>query len=270
MGSAPPWRSRRKPILNGLHGICLVHSSSTEHLRTLCNDANSLDDSHSQRWIESPKLPLKSADFQSSQNFHLWDLFPVRKLWDQRPTWLRMSAPHCRGDRHIIERVANILTSIPFILIGIQAPRKKVATKMYADSVVGVGIASGFYHSSKGGARQLFRWGDYAMIATSTLFLSRALRRDDSKMLYVASAIFLPFQPMLVTAFHVGLMEITFAQRVQTEPHLRKAHVLHAASSIVGCALFIADDIYPDMPFLHAAWHLAAAVGVATCTKLLE
>ncbi|MCO5589049.1 hypothetical protein L7F22_043014 [Adiantum nelumboides] len=207
---------------------------------------------------------------ETNSSFQLWNVLPVRKLWDQRPPWLRMSPPSCRGDHHLADRIANILTSIPFIFIGIQAPRNRLAKKLYADSIVGVGLASSFYHSSRGNARQLFRYGDYAMIATSTLLLSRALREDDSKMLYVASAAFLPVQPALVSAFHVGLMEVTFAQRVKREPHLRTAHTIHAISTLVGCALFVADDVYPETPFLHAAWHVAAAIGTATCIKLLK
>lgn len=256
------WRGQQ--ALSGLHGICVVHSSQEEHVRA---SSKGLDRLHSHQSLDNQKLLLKS---ESTQSFQLWNVLPIQKVWDQRPPWLRLSAPNCRGDHHIVDRVANILTSIPFILIGIQAPRNRLANRLYADSLVGVGLASGFYHSSKGEARQLFRWGDYAMIATSTLLLSRALRKDDSKVLHVASAALLPVQPALVSAFHVGLMEVTFAQRVQREPHLRKAHALHAVSALVGCALFVADDVFPDTPFLHAAWHVAAAVGTATCIKLLE
>lgn len=239
-------------------------------MRDLWNDAHALDESHSQRSLESQKLLWKSDELNRAKSFQLWDLFSVKKLWEQRPSWLRLFVTHSHGDQHIVNRAANILTSIPFILIGLQVPRKQLASKIYADSVVGVGLASGCYHSSKGDTRRFFRWGDYAMIATSTLFLSRALRKDESKALYVASALCLPFQPILITAIHIGLMEVTFAQRAQMEPRLKKAHSLHAAASVVGCALFVADDVFPDAPFLHAAWHLTAAVGLATCNKLLE
>jgi predicted membrane channel-forming protein YqfA (hemolysin III family) len=40
---------------------------------------------------------------------------------------------------------------------------------IYANSLVGVGIASGLYHSSKGEVRKILRWADYTMIATTTL-----------------------------------------------------------------------------------------------------
>lgn len=48
------------------------------------------------------------------------------------------------------------------------------------------------------------------------------------------------------------------------------SHNVHKMSSLLGGALFIADDVFPETPFLHAGWHLAAAVGVSTCNKLLE
>jgi hypothetical protein len=47
------------------------------------------------------------------------------------------------------------------------------------------------------------------------------------------------------------------------------AHNLHKMSSLLGGALFIADDCFPETPYIHAAWHLAAALGTATCNKLL-
>lgn len=66
------------------------------------------------------------------------------------------------------------MTSLPFIVLGLQTPRKNLKTAIYANSLVGVGIASGLYHSSKGEVRKFLRWADYTMIATTTL-VSRIL-----------------------------------------------------------------------------------------------
>ena len=63
---------------------------------------------------------------------------------------------------------------------------------------------------------------------------------------------------------------MAFAKRALKDPQLRMAHNVHKASSLVGGMLFVADDVFPETPFIHAAWHLAAAVGVGTCNKLLE
>lgn len=60
--------------------------------------------------------------------------------------------------------------------------------------------------------------------------------------------------------------QATFAQRVRNEPSLRKAYDAHRLASAVGAALFIADS---NIPYVHAAWHLAAALGVATSAALV-
>ncbi|KAL2233312.1 UNVERIFIED_CONTAM: hypothetical protein Sindi_1511200 [Sesamum indicum] len=172
--------------------------------------------------------------------------------------------------QNLAESVVNVLTSLPFIALGIQAPRKNVNCKIYANSLIGVGVASSLYHSSRGKWRKYFRWADYAMIATATVCLSRAIRKENSKLLMAASAMCLPIQPLMVSAVHTGLMEVAFAKRASEDPDLRMAHNVHKMSSVVGGALFIADDLFPETPFLHAGWHLAAAVGVGTCNKLLE
>lgn len=193
-----------------------------------------------------------------------------QKVWQQIPPCLKPI--HCclNGDRSLSERVTNVLTSLPFIALGLQAPRKNLNCKIYANSLIGVGIASSLYHMSSGKLRKYFRWADYTMIATTTVCLSRALRNENSKLLMGVSALLLPIQPLMVSAVHTGLMEVEFAKRALEEPHLRMAHNVHKMSSLVGGALFIADDIFPETQYLHAGWHLAAAVGVGTCNKLLE
>uniref|UniRef100_A0A0E0ES43 Uncharacterized protein n=1 Tax=Oryza meridionalis TaxID=40149 RepID=A0A0E0ES43_9ORYZ len=161
--------------------------------------------------------------------------------------------------------------------------RTNLNTALYANSLVGVGIASSLYHSSKGEIRKLLRWADYTMIATTTLCLSRALRNENPRLLMAASALLLPFQPLMVSVVHTGMMEanfskdlafsmcqVSFAKRASIEPELRMAHNLHKMSSLLGGALFIADDCFPETPYIHAAWHLAAAIGIGTCNKLLE
>lgn len=194
----------------------------------------------------------------------------IRRLWQQRPPCLRPIHCSLSCDKHPGETIANVVTSIPFIVLGLQTPRKNLNTALYANSLIGVGIASSLYHTSRGRIRKYMRWADYTMIATTTLCLSRALRNEHPKLLMAASTLLLPFQPLVVSAVHTGIMEVSFAKRASTEPELRMAHNLHKMSSLLGGALFIADDAFPETPYLHAAWHLAAALGVGTCNKLLE
>ncbi|KAI5080876.1 hypothetical protein GOP47_0004059 [Adiantum capillus-veneris] len=205
----------------------------------------------------------------------------MHHLSRQTPCLFMLPLPHKHGDCHFMETLANVVTSFPFIFIGLQAPRKELASRMYANSIVGVGVASSLYHTSRGDIRRVFRWGDYVMISTSALCLTRALqkqKRDEQTKvngpngLILASAVMLPFKPSLVTAIHIGLTEASFYHQMSKKEKngggtLRRVHAL---SSILGCALFVADGLLPDVPFIHAAWHLAAAVGVATYTKLLH
>ncbi|CAL5081410.1 unnamed protein product [Urochloa decumbens] len=194
----------------------------------------------------------------------------IRRLWQQRPSCLKPIHCTITCDKHAGETLANVVTSLPFIVLGLQTPRKNLNTAMYANSLVGLGIASSLYHSSKGEIRKFLRWADYTMIATTTLCLSRALRNENPRLLMAASALLLPFQPLMVSVVHTGLMEVSFARRASIEPELRMAHNLHKMSSLLGGALFIADDCFPETPYMHAAWHLAAAIGIGTCNKLLE
>ncbi|KAL3824259.1 hypothetical protein ACJIZ3_020288 [Penstemon smallii] len=239
-------------VFNGVHGVHLVPHSPFSF--------QEIKQQHGGDFNHSP-----SGNSGSSSQRVI-----VGEVWRQRPACLRPI--HCciSGDRNFAERFVNVLTSLPFIALGIQAPRKNLNCKIYASSLIGVGVASSLYHASRGKIRKYLRWADYTMIATATVCLSRALRNENPKLLMAASAFFLPIQPLMVSAVHTGLMEVAFAKRAFEDPELRTVHNVHKMSSILGGALFVADDLFPETPFLHAGWHLAAAVGVGTCNKLLE
>lgn len=194
----------------------------------------------------------------------------TQKAWPQRLANFRPIPCSHHGDKNLAETVVNVLTSLPFIVLGMQVPRKNMNCRIYANSLIGVGVTSSFYHASKGKLKSYLRWADYTMIAATTVCLSRALRNENPKLLMAASAFFLPVQPLMVSAVHTGMMEVAFAKRAFEDPDLRLAHNVHKVSSLLGGAFFIADDLLPETPFLHAGWHLAAAVGVSTLNKLLE
>uniref|UniRef100_A0A0E0ELV4 Uncharacterized protein n=1 Tax=Oryza meridionalis TaxID=40149 RepID=A0A0E0ELV4_9ORYZ len=88
----------------------------------------------------------------------------IRRLWQQRPPCLRPIHCSLSCDKHPGETIANVVTSIPFI-----SCRKNLNTALYANSLIGVGIASSLYHTSRGRIRKYMRWADYTMIATTTL-----------------------------------------------------------------------------------------------------
>ncbi|XP_012850483.1 PREDICTED: uncharacterized protein LOC105970219 [Erythranthe guttata] len=239
--------------LTGLHGVHLVSHSSFSF-----QDIKQNHDSNE-----------SSSGTGINRSLNIIFLL-IRKVWHQRPACLRPI--HCchTGDKNFAETVVNVLTSLPFIALGLHAPRKNLNCRIYANSLIGVGVASSFYHASRGKLRKYLRWADYTMIATTTVCLSRAIRSENPKLLMAASAFFLPIQPLMVSAVHTGMMEVAFAKRAFQDPNLRTAHNVHKVSSLLGGALFIADDFLPRTPFLHAGWHLAAALGVSTCNKLLH
>ncbi|CAJ1932433.1 unnamed protein product [Sphenostylis stenocarpa] len=247
---------------------------------SILNHSRALEGVHGVQVAPHPPFGLtetnQGGDFRTStgqaSTTEANQLLLMQRLWQQRPACLRPihCSISCHGDQTLAETVANVLTSIPFIALGIHAPRKNASSKLYANSLIGVGVASSMYHSSRGRMRKFLRWVDYTMIATTTVCLSMALRNENPKLLMAASAIFLPVNPMMVSVIHTGMMEVAFAKRALKDPDLRMAHTVHKMSSLLGGVFFVADDLFPKTPYLHAAWHLAAAVGVGTCNKLLE
>ncbi|KAI3910406.1 hypothetical protein MKX01_034800 [Papaver californicum] len=233
------------------------------------NTSKALEGVHGVHLVPHAPFPIEGNFSRSCTEAN--QMLLMKNIWKQRPACLR--PVHCcslQGDRTLAETVVNVLTSLPFIVLGMQAPRKNWSTKLYANSLIGVGVASSLYHSSRGELRKYLRWADYTMIATTTVCLSGAIRNENPKYLMAASALFLPIQPLMVSVVHTGMMEVAFAKRALTDPDIRMAHNVHKMSSLLGGLLFIADDYFPSTPYIHAAWHLAAAVGVSTCNKLLE
>ncbi|KAJ6899110.1 hypothetical protein NC652_025563 [Populus alba x Populus x berolinensis] len=264
--------SDRPNNLAGNHTYDIMSHQST------FNPSKTLEGVHGIHVVPHSPFALKEINQQGdfpqstceSSGNGLNQLLLMQRVWQQRPGCLRPIQGCIHGDQHLAETVANVITSLPFIALGIQAPRKNLNTKLYANSLIGVGVASSLYHSSRGKLRKYLRWFDYTMIATATVCLSRALRNENPKFLMAASAALLPIQPLMVSAIHTGMMEVAFAKRALKDPDLRMAHNLHKMSSLLGGVLFIADDCFPTTPFLHAGWHLAAAIGVGTCNKLLK
>eukprot|EP00898_Chlorokybus_atmophyticus_P002294 jgi/Chlat1/3065/Chrsp21S03383 len=166
------------------------------------------------------------------------------------------------------EIVANVVTSIPFFFFASKCPRHTPEARLFANSLYGVGIASCAYHTSTGKARPKFRWLDYCMVATSTVFLVNALAPQRPLKLAALAAV--PMQPFAVAAANVGVLETTYAERAFSNPSLRAAHRLHVAASVVGGAAYWLEEFCPNIPYTHSVWHLAASAGLATCFKLLE
>ena len=44
---------------------------------------------------------------------------------------------------------------------------------------------------------------------------------------------------------------------------LAKAHAQHMAVTALAGGLFLAEEVWPQVPFIHGVWHLAAAWSIA-------
>ncbi|KAH0897585.1 hypothetical protein HID58_047153 [Brassica napus] len=101
---------------------------------------------------------------------------------------------------------------------------------------------------------------DYTMKAPTTV------GRESKVLNGCISFLALPFQPLMVSAVHIGMMEVSFAKRVLKDPDLKAAHNVHKMSTLLGGLTIFSLK----QPFIHDSWHLAAAIGVGTCNKLLQ
>ncbi|KAL1822536.1 hypothetical protein ACET3Z_009314 [Daucus carota] len=100
-------------------------------------------------------------------------------------------------------------------------PEKNLNCKLYAHSLIGVGVASSLYHASKGRLRKYLRRANYGTIATATVLLM------------AASALVLPIQPLMVA----------FVKRALKDPKLKMAHNVHKMSSLIGDALHMMPSL---------------------------
>ncbi|XVE63970.1 hypothetical protein DITRI_Ditri07aG0063500 [Diplodiscus trichospermus] len=62
--------------------------------------------------------------------------------------------------------------NVPHEGIGHARKMKNLNTKLYANSLVGVGVASTLHHSSRGKLRRYLRRAYYTMISTATVVCS--------------------------------------------------------------------------------------------------
>lgn len=112
------------------------------------------------------------------------------------------------------EQLVNVVTSLPFILIGLHGLRTRTcpAARHFAASFVAVGASAAAYHASGGGVaarvRPLLRRADYYSICYSAAALRRAARIPLPRPLAVLAAAAAPFKPTAVTALNLTLVEV--------------------------------------------------------------
>lgn len=173
----------------------------------------------------------------------------------------------CNG----LERLMNIVTSLPFMFVGMGTVRRRrtSAGKVFGASLIGVGAASMTFHCAQGRFRTFARKLDYWTIAVSSALMSRALYPQISPLVWGLSLGLTPFLPFATSSLNTCAMEFDFLRRANQNTKLKPAQQLHAVSSACGMGLFCMEEGMPQVPCTHSLWHCAAAVSVATTNGLL-
>ena len=64
-------------------------------------------------------------------------------------------------------------------------------------------------------------------------------------------------------------MEAKYFKRAQKNHLLRKDHRAHVVAGSAGLALFMLDELRPNIPCNHAAWHLLSCYSVHKTLPLI-
>jgi hypothetical protein len=78
-----------------------------------------------------------------------------------------------------------------------------------------------------------------------------------------------PFSPFLMSTANTLAMEAKFLQRAQQNPKLRQCHRAHLIAGGAGLALFALDEMRPNIPGNHAAWHVLSCYAVHQTLPLI-
>lgn len=179
------------------------------------------------------------------------------------------------SDTSLSERLSNLVTSLPFFVLGSAfRDSPQPGSQLFGTSLYGVGTASMLYHRSEGAWRPRWRQLDYLAIGLSSCCLVTALRLRPRKRLRAARLACLaavPLHPLAATAANILLAEGVYAVRARRAGGaLARAHAQHVAVSAVAAALFVAEEVWPAVPLIHAAWHLAAVAAIAGFAPAIE
>lgn len=186
------------------------------------------------------------------------------------------------GDHQLVERVINVVTCLPFLVLGRRVYRQRTTPegRLFGASLISMGLAATAYHGSppSSRARAVLRKLDYYTISFSSACLARALLRRTPlafKNVPLLALPLMPFRPTAVTSLGIGIMEARYAAAAAANaaPHLRGSYARHLASGLAGLACFASEETTPawvGSRVAHAAWHVLAAHALASADTLLE
>ena len=88
-------------------------------------------------------------------------------------------------------------------------------------------------------------------------------------MLSTLSVATTPFSPFLMSTANTLAMEAKYFKRAQKSHSLRRDHRAHVLAGGAGLALFMLDELRPNIPCNHAAWHLLSCYSVHKTLPLI-
>ncbi|KAK3261171.1 hypothetical protein CYMTET_29911 [Cymbomonas tetramitiformis] len=171
-------------------------------------------------------------------------------------------------DSTFSERVANVLTSIPFMVLGVNnirnARRASKTYKLYSAALVGAGGAALAFHTPANSdpIKPALRKLDHLAIGALGIATARCANPALPLSWTLASAAMLPFHPQGVAGANLLLTERAFLQKAAGNAGFRATYQKHLIVGTVAAAAFIGEELWPDVPCLHATWHVAAAVAM--------
>lgn len=186
---------------------------------------------------------------------------------------LSPKGPGC-NDNHLAEKVTNIVTCLPLVVVGCCTLRSRTSVngRAFGASFIALGAVATLYHASVGRIRPAMRKLDYYTLCCSTFMLRRAAGVHFSVIPAALSAFAVPFRPTLATALNLLGFEVEFFSKARLNTAVRDAFLQHAAIGGSGLLCFKLEDLAHNANFhyVHSLWHLLAAGGLAKTNVLLQ
>lgn len=181
------------------------------------------------------------------------------------------------NDTTLGERVVNVLTSLPFIAVGLHSlwhPSNGPARRSFGASFVATGLIAAGYHASTGAVREVMRKLDYWSIALTSCVLRRAAGVRAPAAVGAAAVLLTPYKPTAVTAANLAAIEGRYLLSALRHAHLRPTFGCHVGAATVGLTLFALEDVLVmglgAPPVVHSLWHLLSSLSLGLVGPLLS
>ncbi|KAI8477064.1 MAG: hypothetical protein J3K34DRAFT_516031 [Monoraphidium minutum] len=173
------------------------------------------------------------------------------------------------------ERVVNILTSIPFVIIGMHSLRcADESRRRFGAAFITTGAVAGLYHASSGAARLIMRKLDYWSIAVTSSVLRGAAGVRVPLLVNALAAALTPLKPTLVSGANLAIIEARYLVKALHHAPLRPLFGAHVGSAAAGLLFFSLEDVLVlgmgAPPVVHSLWHCLSAASLGLIGPLLS